>query len=206
MQGLSLISSHPLEQIRNVRLLPESRSPSPAGPPCLRGFFVGVRWGHPRRGARQPVPRCRRTHRLGSMARADGRPRRPTQPVAPPSSARCPSSGGQGGGEMSDLFELSVPRWELVPRGSGVCFVLLVLVRLSGRRTVGEFMPFDLIVVVLPSETVSDSLVGEETSPPGGLIVAAVPIALDWFIAFAMARCRRPNRIVEGHPGLVARA
>src|SRR5690606_26785824 len=44
MQGLSLISSHPLEQIRNVRLLPESRSPSPAGPPCLRGFFVGVRW------------------------------------------------------------------------------------------------------------------------------------------------------------------
>ena len=106
---------------------------------------------------------------------------------------------------MSDLFELSVPRWELVPRGSGVCFVLPVLVRLSGRRTVGEFMPFDLIVVVLPSETVSDSLVGEETSPPGGLIVAAVPIALDWFIAFAMARCRRPNRIVEGHPGLVAR-
>ncbi|WP_298577326.1 YetF domain-containing protein [uncultured Luteimonas sp.] len=107
---------------------------------------------------------------------------------------------------MSDLFELSVPRWELVPRGSGVCFVLPVLVRLSGRRTVGEFMPFDLIVVVLPSETVSDSLVGEETSPPGGLIVAAVPIALDWFIAFATARCRRPNRIVEGHPGLVARA
>ena len=67
-------------------------------------------------------------------------------------------------------------------------------------------MPFDLIVVVLPSETVSDSLVGEETSPPGGLIVAAVPIALDWLIAFATARGRRPIRIVEGRPGLVARA
>src|SRR5690606_23281848 len=48
-------------------------------------------------------------------------------------------------------------------------------------------------------------LVGEETSPPGGLIVAAVPIALDWLIAFATARGRRPNRIVEGRPGLVAR-
>src|SRR5690606_14834847 len=43
-----------------------------------------------------------------------------------------------------------------VPRGAVVCFVLLVLVRLSGKRTVGEFTPFDLIVVVLPGEAVSN--------------------------------------------------
>ena len=106
---------------------------------------------------------------------------------------------------MSDLFELSAPWWELVLRGAVVYFVLLVLVRLSGKRTVGEFTPFDLVVVVLLSEAVSNSLIGEETSLTGGLIVAMVLISLNWMIGFLTARSPKLDRIVEGRPVLVAR-
>ena len=106
---------------------------------------------------------------------------------------------------MSNLFELSAPWWELVLRGTVVYFALLVLVRLSGKRTVGEFTPFDLIVVVLLSEAVSGSLSGEDSSLPGGLIVAVVLVFLNWTIGFMTARIPALNRAVEGSPVLVAR-
>lgn len=106
---------------------------------------------------------------------------------------------------MSGLFELDTAWWELIIRGAMVYFVLLILVRMSGKRTVGEFTPFDLIVVVLLSESVSNALVGEEESLLGGLIVASVLIGLNWLVGFATARSQRLDRLIEGTPVLVAR-
>ena len=47
---------------------------------------------------------------------------------------------------MSGLFELAMPWWEFVLRATVVYFVVLAMVRLSGKRTVGQFTPFDLLV------------------------------------------------------------
>ena len=55
---------------------------------------------------------------------------------------------------MGDLFELSMPWWEFVLRAAVVYLVLLVLVRLSGKRTVGQYTPFDMILVVLVGNAV----------------------------------------------------
>ena len=60
---------------------------------------------------------------------------------------------------MSGLFELELPWWELVLRGAAVYVAMLVLVRLSGKRTVGEFTPFDLVLVVLLGESVGGALI-----------------------------------------------
>lgn len=106
---------------------------------------------------------------------------------------------------MSGLFELELPWWELVLRGAAVYVAMLVLVRLSGKRTVGEFTPFDLVLVVLLGESVGGALIGEDMSLPGGLIVAAVLIGLNWLVGFLSARLPLLDRIVEGQPVLVAR-
>ena len=70
------------------------------------------------------------------------------------------------------MWNLDVDWWELLLRGTVVYAALLVMVRLSGKRTVGQFTPFDLLVVMLLSEAVSDSLRGGDESITGGLIVA----------------------------------
>ena len=106
---------------------------------------------------------------------------------------------------MSGLLDLSMPWWEFVLRAIVVYFVILVLVRLSGKRTVGQFTPFDLIVVVLLGTAVQNSLIGEDTSLLGGLILAATLIALNWATGFATARSRALDRWVEGSPVLLAR-
>lgn len=103
------------------------------------------------------------------------------------------------------MFDLQAPWWEFIVRATIVYLVLLVMVRLTGKRTVGQFTPFDLIVVMLLAEGVSGSLTAQDESLPGGLIVAATLVILDVAIAFATARSRRIDAFVEGSPVLVGR-
>lgn len=103
------------------------------------------------------------------------------------------------------MFDMSLPWWEFVLRGTAVYCVLLVLVRISGRRTVGQFTPFDLLVVMLLSEAVSNSLNGSDESLAGGLIVATTLIILNIIVAFVTAHSRKLADIIDGTPVLLAR-
>lgn len=103
------------------------------------------------------------------------------------------------------MFELSHPWWEFVVRAGTVFLVLLLFVRLSGKRTVGQFTPFDLLVVMLLSEAVSNSLSGGDESLPGGLIIAATLILLNVLIGFGSSRSRRFSDLVEGTTTLLGR-
>jgi uncharacterized membrane protein YcaP (DUF421 family) len=101
------------------------------------------------------------------------------------------------------MFDLSLPWWELVVRSSIIYAALLVMVRLSGKRTVGQFTPFDLLVVMLLSEAVSSGLTGSEDSVAGGLIAAATLIGLNGLVSRATARSDALRRLAEGTPVVV---
>ncbi|MGG7607688.1 DUF421 domain-containing protein [Massilia sp. BKSP1R2A-1] len=103
------------------------------------------------------------------------------------------------------MFDMDVPWWELVVRGLAVYLLLLVMVRISGRRTVGQFTPFDLLVVVLLSEAVSNSLTGGDQSLIGGLIVAATLVAINSVVALLSSRSQRFEKLVDGSAVLIGR-
>lgn len=103
------------------------------------------------------------------------------------------------------MFDLSTPVWELVLRGSVIYLCLLVMVRVSGRRTVGQFTPFDLLVVMLLSESVSSSLTGGDDSLTGGLIVAGVLVTLNMLAEFAASRSRKMEELLDGSAVLIGR-
>ncbi|MDQ3060515.1 MAG: DUF421 domain-containing protein [Pseudomonadota bacterium] len=103
------------------------------------------------------------------------------------------------------MFELDLPWWELMVRAAVVYFSLLVMVRISGKRTVGQFTPFELLVVMLLSESVSASLSGGDDSLAAGLILASTLIAVNLAIAYATARSSRLQVVIEGRPILIGR-
>jgi len=103
------------------------------------------------------------------------------------------------------MLDMQLPWWELVLRAAAVYFALLVMVRISGKRTVGQFTPFDLLVVMLLSESVSSSLSGGDNSLVAGLILAATLILLNLAIAHATARSDRVERFIQGRPLLIGR-
>ena len=103
------------------------------------------------------------------------------------------------------MFDMQLPWWEFAVRAGVVYLVLLAMVRLTGKRTVGQFTPFDLIVVLLLSEAVSGSIAGQDESLTGGLIAAATLLLLNVLIAYASSRSKRFDTLVEGNPVLVGR-
>ncbi len=103
------------------------------------------------------------------------------------------------------MFDMDIPWWELVVRGLAVYILLLVMVRISGRRTVGQFTPFDLLVVVLLSEAVSNSLTGGDQSLIGGLIVAATLVAINSLVALLSSRSQSFEKMVDGSAVLIGR-
>lgn len=103
------------------------------------------------------------------------------------------------------MFELDVPWWELVSRAALVYIALLLLMRMTGKRTVGQFTPFDLLVVMLLSEAVSNSLSGGDDSIAGGLLLALTLLALNMSIAWITSRSRKIAELVDGTPVLLGR-
>ncbi|MDV3467506.1 DUF421 domain-containing protein [Stenotrophomonas sp. C3(2023)] len=106
---------------------------------------------------------------------------------------------------MSDLFELGMPWFEFVLRAVAVYFVVLLLTRLSGKRSFGQTTPFDVLVIVLLGTAVQNSLIGEDTSLLGGLILAATLLALNWLVGFFSARSHRVHAWAEGTPVILVR-
>jgi uncharacterized membrane protein YcaP (DUF421 family) len=103
------------------------------------------------------------------------------------------------------MFDMDLPWWEFIARGVAVYAVLLLMVRISGRRTIGQFTPFDLLVVLLLSESVSNSLTGGDNSLVGGLIIAATLILLNMLVALLSSRNRSLAAVFDGSPVLLGR-
>lgn len=103
------------------------------------------------------------------------------------------------------MLDMNLPWWELILRASAVYSVLLIMVRVSGKRTIGQFTPFDLLVVMLLSESVSNSLTGGDESLAGGLLAALTLIVLNVLIAYITSRNKKIAEMVDGTAMLIGR-
>ena len=63
---------------------------------------------------------------------------------------------------------------EIVMRTSVVYVLVLVGIRLTGKREVGQMTPFDLTLLLLLSNSVQNAMTGPDTSLAGGAVAAGV--------------------------------
>jgi uncharacterized membrane protein YcaP (DUF421 family) len=106
---------------------------------------------------------------------------------------------------MSSLFEMAMPWWEFVLRAVVVYVAILAMVRVAGKRTVGQFTPFDMVLLILLGNAVQNSLLGDDVSLVGGLLLAATLIGLNYVVGKLSSRFASVDRLVEGTPVLLAR-
>ena len=57
---------------------------------------------------------------------------------------------------MSELFQLSAPWWHFVLRAVVIYVMMMLLVRMSGKHTIGQFTTFDLVLVILIGNAVQN--------------------------------------------------
>jgi uncharacterized membrane protein YcaP (DUF421 family) len=88
-------------------------------------------------------------------------------------------------------------------RTAAIYAVVLLGVRLSGKREVGQMTPFDLTLLLLISNSVQNAMTGPDTSLLGGVIAASTLLVMNYLVADLSGVNRRFRKIVEGQPSLL---
>src|SRR6478735_5308324 len=101
------------------------------------------------------------------------------------------------------MWNLAIPIWELVLRSGVVYAFLLVLLRLTGKRQIGQLAPFDLVLLLVLSNAVQNSMNGGDNSLVGGLISAATLIAVNLVVGVATFRSKKLEALIEGRPEIL---
>jgi uncharacterized membrane protein YcaP (DUF421 family) len=82
----------------------------------------------------------------------------------------------------SDLFVLGIPFGEKLVRTLCVYAFLLIGLRLAGKRELGQLNPFDLVVLLLLSNTVQNAIIGNDNSLLGGILGASALLVINWVV------------------------
>jgi uncharacterized membrane protein YcaP (DUF421 family) len=86
----------------------------------------------------------------------------------------------------------------VVIRVAAVYVTLLFLLRLSGRRTMSDITPMDIMVMLLVSETVSPALTANDDSLTVGLVAATTLVLIASATSILVFRSRRAETIISG--------
>jgi uncharacterized membrane protein YcaP (DUF421 family) len=99
------------------------------------------------------------------------------------------------------MWSIELPCWyDFLIRATVVYIFLLVILRLTGKRQVGQLAPFDLVLLLILSNAVQNSLNGGDNSITGGLISATTLVGLNWLVGWATFRSKRLEALIEGRP------
>lgn len=98
------------------------------------------------------------------------------------------------------MWHIAVPWWEIILRSAVVYTFLLLLIRITGKRQIGQLAPFDLVLLLVLSNAVQNSMNAGDNSLVGGLLAATTLIAVNSLLAFATHRSKRLEILVEGTP------
>ena len=98
------------------------------------------------------------------------------------------------------MWNIAIPVWELILRGGVVYVFLLILLRITGKRQVGQMAPFDLVLLLVLSNAVQNSMNGGDNSLVGGLISATTLVGLNFLIGLITYKSKKLEAIIEGRP------
>ena len=98
------------------------------------------------------------------------------------------------------MFHLAVPVAEKMLRPVLVYVFLIALLRLAGKRELAQLNTFDLVVLLMLSNTVQNAIIGEDNSVTGGMIGAATLLAVNYVVVRFLYAHDPLDRVVEGEP------
>ena len=106
---------------------------------------------------------------------------------------------------FDSMFHLPLPILEKLARPVVIYLVLVVLLRVFGKRELAQLNPFDLVVLLSLSNTVQNAIIGDDNSVTGGIIGAFGLLAINWLVVRVMFRSPRLTRVLEGRSCLLVR-
>jgi uncharacterized membrane protein YcaP (DUF421 family) len=98
------------------------------------------------------------------------------------------------------MWELSKPWWEFVLRAAVIFIFLLVLLRISGKKQIGEMSPLDLVLLLILADAVQNSMNAGDNTITAGLILASTLVGLSTLTDRLTYRSKTLEKAIEGEP------
>ena len=89
---------------------------------------------------------------------------------------------------------------DAVLRGLAIYFTLLVIIRLSGRRTLAQMTPFDLVIVLVISETTQQAMLGDDFAITNAIILILTLFTTDIALSYVKRWSPKTARVIDGVP------
>jgi uncharacterized membrane protein YcaP (DUF421 family) len=103
------------------------------------------------------------------------------------------------------MFALQIGAPELIGRAVLVYVAIFSLLRIVGKKHVGEMSPFDLVVLLILSECVQGALTAGDNSVTAGVIAAATLFGTNQLVGYVSSRNKAVERLLEGRPRILVR-
>ncbi|MFV9657600.1 DUF421 domain-containing protein [Pseudomonas sp. NY15366] len=92
---------------------------------------------------------------------------------------------------------------DAVLRAGAIYLVLLILFKLSGRRSLAQLTTFDFVLLLIIGEATQQALLGEDFSVTNMVLVVATLIVLDVGASLLKRRNDRLARLLDGSPTII---
>src|SRR2546430_4772399 len=104
---------------------------------------------------------------------------------------------------MNDLWNPTVPWWNLAIRAVIVYVAVLLLLRVGGKRQVGQLNVAQFVALLLISNAVQNAMNGGDNSITGGVISPPLLIVLSYFFSFLTHHSKDLENFIQGSPTLL---
>lgn len=101
------------------------------------------------------------------------------------------------------MWKVAQPWWEFVLRGLLIYGFLLIALRLTGKRQVGQLAPFDLVLLLVLSNAVQNSMNAGDNTVAAGFILVATLLTANGLLSWLTARSKRAETLLEGRPQIL---
>jgi uncharacterized membrane protein YcaP (DUF421 family) len=103
------------------------------------------------------------------------------------------------------MFTLSTGVPELIVRAVLIYAAIFFLLRIVGKKHVGELAPFDLVVLLILSESVQGALTAGDESVTAAVIAASALFGTNQIVGYVSSRSKSVERVLEGKPKILVR-
>jgi len=101
------------------------------------------------------------------------------------------------------MWHSILPWWEFILRGLIIYVFLLAILRVTGKRQVGQLAPFDLVLLLVLSNAVQNAMNGGDNSITGGVISATTLILANGIVGRITYKSKKLEQLIEGRPDIL---
>lgn len=106
---------------------------------------------------------------------------------------------------IESMFRLHLPLLEKILRPVIVYLCLILFLRVFGKRELAQLNPFDLVVLLCLSNTVQNSIIGDDNSVSGGIIGVLSLLTINFLLTQLLFRMPKLNKALEGSETVLIR-